>query len=142
MERTEEPKIYEWQVLPFGTTCSPCCAIHALQWHVQDKNESNSHLVDCVEKLSTAPTQRRKRRILLMVCASYSTLGAPIYARGLATSRQSLNIFHPTSDPGAVSYGFPNPAWTFRSELLGYNGIASVTPRSTNIDQWRKLNPH
>ena len=27
---------YEWQVLPFGTTCSPCCAIFALQKHVRD----------------------------------------------------------------------------------------------------------
>lgn len=50
MKRTEEPKIYEWQVLPFGTTCSPCCAIDALQRHVQDTSESNSHLVDCVEQ--------------------------------------------------------------------------------------------
>ena len=53
MKRTEEPKIYEWQVLPFGTTCSPCCAIYALQRHVQDMGESNSHLVDCVEHHST-----------------------------------------------------------------------------------------
>lgn len=31
MHRTEEPRIYEWQVLPFGKICSPCCAIYALQ---------------------------------------------------------------------------------------------------------------
>ena len=27
----------EWNVLPFGTTCSPCCATFALQKHVKDK---------------------------------------------------------------------------------------------------------
>lgn len=44
MKRTEEPKINERQVLPFGTTCSPCCAICVLQRHIQD------HLIDCVEQ--------------------------------------------------------------------------------------------
>ncbi|KAK7880766.1 hypothetical protein WMY93_032579 [Mugilogobius chulae] len=35
----QEPTIYEWQVLPFGTTCSPCCATFALQTHVQRHTE-------------------------------------------------------------------------------------------------------
>lgn len=51
MKRTDDPKIFEWQVLPFDTTCSPCCGICALQRHVQYTSESNSHLVDCVEQL-------------------------------------------------------------------------------------------
>lgn len=32
--RETQPNVYEWQVLPFGTTCSPCCATYALQKHV------------------------------------------------------------------------------------------------------------
>lgn len=32
----EPPKVFEWQVLPFGTTCSPCCATYALQRHVTE----------------------------------------------------------------------------------------------------------
>ncbi|XP_073789840.1 uncharacterized protein [Danio rerio] len=49
MCREVEPEIYEWQVLPFGTTCSPCCAIHALQHHVQEHKEGKTELVDIVE---------------------------------------------------------------------------------------------
>lgn len=32
----EQPNVFEWQVLPFGTTCSACCAVYALQIHVLD----------------------------------------------------------------------------------------------------------
>nr|XP_055027021.1 uncharacterized protein LOC129416681 [Misgurnus anguillicaudatus] len=34
LELERHPDIYEWQVLPFGTVCSPCCATFALQNHV------------------------------------------------------------------------------------------------------------
>lgn len=50
MQTQEEPTIYEWQVLPFGTTCSPCCAVFALQRHVQDNCGNNSNLSEVVER--------------------------------------------------------------------------------------------
>lgn len=35
----QPPDVYEWLVLPFGTTCSPCCATFALQRHVMDHSK-------------------------------------------------------------------------------------------------------
>ncbi|XP_061913471.1 uncharacterized protein LOC133656402 [Entelurus aequoreus] len=48
MKREEEPAVYEWQVLPFGTTCSPCCATYALQRHVKDNKTGYEDLVHTV----------------------------------------------------------------------------------------------
>lgn len=36
MKVGEPPSVFEWQVLLFHTTCSPCCAMYALQHHVTD----------------------------------------------------------------------------------------------------------
>ncbi len=41
LEKERNPDIYEWRILPFGTPCSPCCAIYALQSHVMDHREGN-----------------------------------------------------------------------------------------------------
>ncbi|XP_052443245.1 uncharacterized protein LOC127984578 [Carassius gibelio] len=50
MKRDEEPSVFEWQVLPFGTTCSPCCATYALQRHVKDNSEGYEDVQRSVEQ--------------------------------------------------------------------------------------------
>ena len=47
-EKERSSDVYEWLVLPFGTTCSPCCATYALQRHVQDHSEGNEDVVKSV----------------------------------------------------------------------------------------------
>ncbi|KAE8293636.1 hypothetical protein D5F01_LYC08748 [Larimichthys crocea] len=44
------PSVYEWQVLPFGITCSPCCATFALQKHVQDHSQPGEDVQVIIEK--------------------------------------------------------------------------------------------
>ncbi len=50
LDRTKPPDVYEWQVLPFGTTCSPCCAIYALQRHILDHSNSDENVRVTVER--------------------------------------------------------------------------------------------
>ncbi len=51
LTKEDDPDICEWQVLPFGTTCSPCCTIYALQHHAQEHRDTMACLVDIVETL-------------------------------------------------------------------------------------------
>lgn len=50
MQREAPVNVYEWQVLPFGTTCSPCCATFALQKHVHDHSKPGEDVRTSVEK--------------------------------------------------------------------------------------------
>lgn len=50
MRKDDPPDVYQWQVLPFGTTSSPCCATFALQKHVVDHTEDGDKLRASVER--------------------------------------------------------------------------------------------
>ncbi|KAK7889113.1 hypothetical protein WMY93_024673 [Mugilogobius chulae] len=48
LRRDLEPTVYQWNVLPFGTTCSPCCATYALQRHVTDHTQPDANVRNTV----------------------------------------------------------------------------------------------
>ncbi len=48
--RDVSPVVYEWQVLPFSTTCSPCCATYALQRHVHDHSKEGDDVRMSVDR--------------------------------------------------------------------------------------------
>ncbi|KAI4903701.1 hypothetical protein NFI96_008893, partial [Prochilodus magdalenae] len=50
LKRDAHPSVYEWQVLLFGTTCSPCCATFALQKHVFDHSKPGEDVRDSIER--------------------------------------------------------------------------------------------
>ena len=50
LHQDEPAAVYEWQVLPFGTTCSPCCATFAVQRHTRDNSQPEDEVRNSIEK--------------------------------------------------------------------------------------------
>lgn len=50
MKREDPPTSHEWQSLPFGTTCSPCCTSFALQRHVHLNSEPREDVRFSIER--------------------------------------------------------------------------------------------
>ncbi|KAI3374400.1 hypothetical protein L3Q82_005971 [Scortum barcoo] len=74
--------VYEWQVLPFGRTCSPCCATFALQRHVNDNSQPDEDVRLSVEKcfyvdncLQSIPTTAEARHLVDKLRALLASAG-------------------------------------------------------------------
>lgn len=67
LKMKETPEIFEWLVLPFGTTCSPCCATYALQRHVvyhsmpKDDVRFSVERCFCIDNCVCSPNEARQR---------------------------------------------------------------------------------
>nr|XP_055033759.1 uncharacterized protein LOC129422083 [Misgurnus anguillicaudatus] len=152
MRREAEPDIYEWQVLPFGTTCSPCCAIHALQHHVQAHKDLMANSVDIVEHsfyvdncLHSVPSTSEAKEIVDGLRQLLSKGGfeirqwacnVPTVIQHLPPEARSANserwLAQSTADLQELTLGL---RWNCISDTLGYNlrSVETVEPTMRNI---------
>ncbi len=78
------PTVYEWQVLPFGTTSSPCCAIYILQRIIKDA-QVNEHITHSIHNcfyvdncLQSLPTPEKAKDLLHSLHTTLSSGGFEI----------------------------------------------------------------
>ncbi|XP_048030832.1 uncharacterized protein LOC125266231 [Megalobrama amblycephala] len=137
MRRDDPPDIYEWQVLPFGTTCSPCCASFALQRHVLSHSTADEDVRHSVERcfyvdncLQSLPSAQEARQLLDKIRKLLATGGFDI--RQWASNVQEvvshlppearspkleLWLSHDKVDPRESTLGLN---WHCESDCLGF----------------------
>ena len=146
------PSVYIWQVLPFGTTCSPCCATFALQKHVFDHSqpgedvrvtiEKSFYVDNCLQSLSTIEEARHlvdKLQALLAAggfelrqWASNTPETIKHLSREARSDSSELLIQEASSDPQELALGL---RWHCNSDTLRYKyqQLDSPTPTMRNI---------
>ncbi|XP_043990554.1 uncharacterized protein LOC122841353 [Gambusia affinis] len=156
MEKERSPDIYEWRVLPFGTTCSPCCAIYALQQHVKTNSASNEEVLNSVNNafyvdncLQSVCTPQQARQLIDKMRALLAAGGFDM--RQWASNRPEV-IAHLSSearsegcelwltaeraDPQESTLGL---RWHCPSDTLGYKYRQPVTSEPTLRNVYRVL---
>ncbi|KAL6483178.1 hypothetical protein MHYP_G00080500 [Metynnis hypsauchen] len=156
MEKERSPDIYEWRVLPFGTACSPCCAIYALQQHVKTNSAgyeevlnsvNNAFYVDnCLQSLCT-PLQARqlidKMRVLLAAggfdMRQWASNRPEVIAHLPSEARSEgceLWLTAERADPQESTLGL---RWHCPSDTLGYKYRQLVASEPTLRNVYRVL---
>ena len=129
--------VYEWQVLPFGTTCSPCCATFAVQRHTIDHSQPGDEVRNSVERcfyvdncLQSLPSTTAARDLVDKLRALLSSGGFVL--RQWASNEPSVISHLPedarsnsaelwlTQDDTDSPESTLGLSWHFSTDLLGY----------------------
>ncbi|KAI2646049.1 Gag-Pro-Pol polyprotein [Labeo rohita] len=137
LRREDPPDTYEWQVLPFGTTCSPCCATFALQRHVALHSTPDEDVRFSVDKcfyvdncLQSLPTVEGARQLVDKLRSLLSTGGFDIrqWASNVVdvvshlppearSTKLELWLSQDKADPQESTLGL---SWHCESDQLGF----------------------
>ncbi len=137
MKWENPPDIFEWQVLPFGTTCSPCCTTFALPRHVKDHSVPEDGIRDsveccfyvdnCLQSLSTAAEAKRLVDNLWEILASGGfeirqwACNIPTVIAHLPKEARSDSMERWLShDDTGLSESTHGLSWHWESDILGY----------------------
>ncbi len=137
LKMDEAPKILEWQVLPFGTTSSPCCATYALQCHVWLHHQTDEAIRFSVERcfyvdncLQSLPTADEARNLIDRLRNILS--GAGFEIRQWACNDPTVLIHLPsdaraasvelwlTQDKSDVPESTLGLSWNWQTDTLSY----------------------
>ncbi|KAJ8016053.1 hypothetical protein DPEC_G00003140 [Dallia pectoralis] len=133
-EKEEPPDVFEWQVLPFGTTCSPCCATFALQRHVAENSEPGEDVRVSVERcfyvdncLQSLPSPAEARQLVDKLRNILKSGGFEL--RQWASNDQSVVSHLPRKpDPTALNCGLHKRRKNSQNPHWGSVGTAQQTP--------------
>ncbi|XP_013856715.1 uncharacterized protein LOC106512700, partial [Austrofundulus limnaeus] len=144
--------VYEWQVLPFGTTCSPCCATYALQRHTKDHSQEDEQLRQSVENcfyvdncLKSVPTPEEAHHLVDNLRALLSSAGFILrqwasnepsaishLPEDLRSTSAELWLAQDRADTSEPTLGL---SWHFPTDTLGYKhrSVSYGAPTLRNI---------
>ncbi|XP_073669326.1 uncharacterized protein [Paramisgurnus dabryanus] len=152
LEIKSPPTIYEWQVIPFGTTASPCCAIYALQRIAKDAQAdervtySIQHCFYVDNCLQSLPTSDEAKDLLHSLRATLSSGGFDIRQWASNDPKVICDLppdarsdqaelwlsHHPSLDPMESTLGLH---WNCHTDTLKYRhrAIEATTPTMRHI---------
>ena len=144
--------VFEWQVLPFGTTCSPCCAAFALQRHTRDHSQADEQLRQSVERcfyvdncLQSLSTPEEARNLVDKLIALLSSAGFVLrqwasnepsvishLPEDLRSTSAELWLAQDTADTSEPTLGL---SWHCPTDTLGYKHrtVSYGAPTMRNI---------
>lgn len=123
----DPPAVYEWQVLTFGTTCSPCCATFALQRHVKDHSQPDEDMRMSVERcfyvdncLQSVPTIAEARNLVDKLRTLLASAGFEL--RQWASNELEVigHLPEESRDKTDTPESTLRLSWLFHTDVLGY----------------------